>query len=340
MHEPKARRRRQLLRLAGTSLLAAPIAGLAGCARRSDGASSAPAATNATQAGTGGDRASGDWASGGTARIGDASRFPDPFTGAPSDACVLTCMATVGPCHAASPERSDLGDGWDGLPMRLALRVVDAQCQPVEGAIVEVWHTNYTGGYSGRIAAMCNNDEDDLDRQFFRGYQRTDASGRVDFDTCYPGWYRGRAVHVHLRVMAGGYDADDRAVSSITSQLLFPDELNRAIFSTHPLYRGFGEPDTMLADDGVVGAETDFAPWLFDVRRMDDGVMFASKTLVVRRDLDEDVCQARGRMPSSGPGGPPPGGFGPPPDGHGPPPGRNAPPAAGPPRAGDATQST
>ena len=318
-------RRRRLLRLAGSGLLAAPVAGLVGCPR--DAATVPAASADAAQPQDG---AGGDWASGGTARIGDASRFPDPFTGDLSGACVLTCMATIGPCHTASPERSDVSDGWDGLPMRLALRVVDAQCRPVENAIVEIWHTNYTGGYSGRIAAMCNNDEDDLDRQFFRGYQRTDGDGRVDFDTCYPGWYRGRAVHVHLRVQTGDYVADDRAVSSITTQLLFKDELNRAIFAAHPLYREFGEPDTQLAGDGVVGAETDFAPWLFDVRRMDDGVMFASKTLVIRSDLDEPVCSAKGGAPAGGrggPGGPPPEGAGPPPDGRGPPPDGFGPPA-------------
>lgn len=242
-------------------------------------------------------------------------------------------MATIGPCHAESPERRDVSDGWDGLPLRLALRLVDAQCRPVEGAVVEIWHTNYTGGYSGRIAAMCNNDEDDLDKRFFRGCQRADAAGRVDFDTCYPGWYRGRAVHIHLRVTTG---ADDRAVSSITTQLLFSDDANRAIFATHPLYRGFGGPDTTLAGDGVVGAEADFAPWLFDIRRMDDGVAFASKTLVIRSDLHKPACEARGRMPPGGrgsPGGPPPDGSGPPPDGRGPPPEGFGPPAGTPPPA-------
>jgi protocatechuate 3,4-dioxygenase beta subunit len=199
----------------------------------------------------------------------------------------------------------------------------------VPNAVVEIWHTNRTGGYSGKIAAMCNNDQADLDKQFFRGFQRTDANGRVDFDTCYPGWYHGRAVHVHLRVMAGAYDGGDRAASAVTTQLLFTDALNHEIFTTHPLYRQYGEPDTTLDRDGVIGAEADKAPYLFDVKRMDDGVMFVSKTLVVRRSDDEQVCEAQGILPPGGPGGPggqPPG---PPPDGFGPPPG--APPDGAPP---------
>src|SRR5690606_30288967 len=139
MHEPNGRRRRQLLQLAGTGLLAAPMLHLVGCTRAST--STAVPAAEADRAASAAGTAGGDWASGGTRRIGEAARFPDPFADDLSGACVLTCMATVGPCHAASPERSDLSDGWDGLPVRLALRVVDTQCRPVENALVELWHT-------------------------------------------------------------------------------------------------------------------------------------------------------------------------------------------------------
>ncbi|MFT4025549.1 MAG: hypothetical protein QM676_01915 [Novosphingobium sp.] len=293
--------RRALLEGAGTSLLFVPLGAIAGCT------AALPSGHGAT---------GGSWATGGTRAIGASARFPDPFTSDLSQACRLTCMTTIGPCHTVSPERGDLSDGWDGLPLRLALRVVDSACKPVEGAIVELWHTNYTGGYSGEIVAMCNNNRDDLAKGFFRGYQRSDASGIVHFDSCYPGWYRGRAVHIHLRVMMGDYLADDRAPSSVTTQLLFTDALNEEIFSSHPLYRPFGQPDTTLASDNVVGGESDFAPYLFEVRRMPDGVVFASKTLIVRQSDEEAVCQARG---AGGPGGPPggPERRGPPPEGFG-----------------------
>ncbi|MCD9028424.1 hypothetical protein LDO26_09405 [Luteimonas sp. BDR2-5] len=296
--------RRNLLKAAGSVLLVAPGVGLLACGSKSPASDDADGqATDDPAADTDGADAP-PWASGGTAAIGDPARFPDPFAGVPASACVLTCMTTIGPCHTTSPERADISDGWDGLPLRLALRVVDSACQPVAGVLVEVWHTNYTGGYSGRIAAMCNNDEADIARQFFRGYLRTDADGRVDFDTCYPGWYSSRAVHIHLRVLTGDYDADDRAVSAVTTQLLFTDALNGEIFSTHPLYAPLGLPDTPLDDDNVVGGEADKRPYLFDVQRMDDGVMFASKTLVVRQSDEEQVCQAKGAGRPGGPGGP------------------------------------
>ena len=304
-------RRRRLLQAAGSALLAAPIAALLPTCRNTK----APAQVAAT-----GDAAStaapttSAWARGGTAAIGDPARFPSPFTADLGSACALTCMTTIGPCHAASPERGDISDGWDGLPLRLALRVVDPDCQPVEGAIVEIWHTNHTGGYSGQIVAMCNNNQDDVGKQFFRGYQRTDTNGTVGFDTCYPGWYRGRAVHIHLRVMTGSYDANDRAASAVTTQLLFSDALNAEIFGGHADYHPHGQPDTTLETDNIVRGEADASRYLFDVQRMDDGVMFASKTLVIRKDLDAEICQAEGSGPMGRPsGGPPPEGMGPPP---------------------------
>ncbi|MFT3791783.1 MAG: hypothetical protein QM741_12080 [Rudaea sp.] len=308
------RQRRRLLKAAGNALLAAPLLSLNGC-RTTDGAKNAMAAKTPR------------WASGGTAKIGSTDRFPDPF-GKLGNACALTCMATIGPCHALSPERSDISDGWDGLPLRLALRVVDADCRPLPDAIVEIWHTNHTGGYSGRIAPMCNNDQADLDKRFFRGYQRTNAHGRVDFDTCYPGWYRGRAVHIHLRVMTGDYRSDDRAPTSVTTQLFFSDAMNRDVFTRHPLYRIHGVPETSLDRDGVIGAEKDKSPYLCDTVRMDDGVLFASKTLIVRASPNDVVCEAKGMMPPGGPHGPggPPPGFPPPPAaGYPPPPGEGPP---------------
>lgn len=295
--------RRELICRWGGMACAVPAAWLVGACSGPEAAraTSALPATAATTT----PAPAGNWATGGTARIGAAVRAANPFAGAVASttACQLTCEATIGPCHTLSPERTDISDGWDGLPMHMRLRVVDEACQPVAGAIVEVWHTNHTGGYSGDIRRMCNNDAADLDKRFFRGWQRTDADGTVRFDSCYPGWYSSRAVHVHLRVMKGDYDPSDAAASWLTSQLLFTDELNAGIFGGEPLYQAHGQPDTSLATDTVMGGEQDVSPYLFDVQNI-DGVMLASKTLVIRNSLDRQACRVReGRRPE-GPGGP------------------------------------
>lgn len=213
----------------------------------------------------------------------------------------MTCEATIGPCHTASPERSDISDGWDGLPVLMRLCIVDTACRLVQGGCVEVWHTNHTGGYSGRIADMCNNDASDVARQFFRGYQRTDANGVVTFETCFPGWYGGRANHVHLRIGRDAYEPEDAAVSWLTTQLLFSGALNAQVFSQAALYRDRGQPDTSLSTGGVVGGETDPSPYLFEVRNV-GGVMLASKTLAIRSSLDDAGCEVKGKNGKNGPG--------------------------------------
>lgn len=260
------------------------------------------------------------WATGGTAAISAAVRASNPFAAtAAAGRCTLSCEATIGPCHTQSPERIDISDGWDGLPMHLQLRLLDLQCQPIAGALVEIWHTNYKGGYSGEIVRMCNNNAADTEGQFFRGWQRSDAQGIVRFDSCYPSWYASRANHIHIRILQGAYEASDAASSWLTTQLLFPDALNSAIFAQAPHYQDKGQPDTTLDSDNVVGEEPDKSAYLWDVQNI-AGVMLASKTLVLRNRLDDALCQVKGKMPpgpppgmQGGPGGP--GGPGRPPPG-------------------------
>ena len=78
---------------------------------------------------------------------------------------------------------------------------------------------------------------------FLRGTQTAGDDGIVEFTSIYPGWYRGRAVHVHLRV-----HRDGRTV--VTSQLFFPDELNDTVFANAPYE---GNPDVPNASDGIFG---------------------------------------------------------------------------------------
>jgi hypothetical protein len=76
------------------------------------------------------------WATGGTKSMTDKATYPDPFTDAP-DSCLLVAATTEGPCTTTSELlREDVSEGWTGLPVRLALRVVDESCNPLAGATV------------------------------------------------------------------------------------------------------------------------------------------------------------------------------------------------------------
>jgi protocatechuate 3,4-dioxygenase beta subunit len=267
-------RRREVLRGVGAGLAVIPLAAL-GCGDDGDAAADAGGGDAAPAP----DARAGEWASGGTAAMTDKASYPDPFAGAVSS-CVLVAATTEGPCTTEDDhDREDVSEGSRGLPVRLALKVVDDACNPVAGATVKIWHTNPDGVYSGETPApvTCNdNDAAAIAASFFRGVQTTDADGVVGFDTCFPGWYPGRAIHIHLEVKSG-------AMSYRISQLFFPEDITQAIFASHPDYVGFGQPDTLFDSDSVMQLiPTASRPrHTFDVARMTDGAMLASKVVTV-----------------------------------------------------------
>lgn len=209
-----------------------------------------------------------DFRAGGTADL--APELPPPiFRATPQ--CVATLAKTLGPCHTKHvPVRNDVTEGVAGLPMRLSLRIVEADsCKPVEGADVEIWHVNAHGVYSGHAARMCNDGEAAAkSAQFLRGRQITNDAGVVNFLSVYPGWYPGRTVHVHLRILVAGREL-------LISQLLFDDALSDIVFAGHPDYRGRPKRDTMNGDDGVFSAD-EAAACIFDVEKLDGGILQAS----------------------------------------------------------------
>jgi protocatechuate 3,4-dioxygenase beta subunit len=141
-------------------------------------------------------------------------------------------------------DRRVITENSSGRPLRLGLRVVDERCRPIGGAAVEVWHCDATGDYSAFADGNGGKDAGP-GTTFLRGTQTAGDDGIVEFTSIYPGWYRGRAVHVHLRV-----HRDDRTV--LTSQLFFPDAYTDAVYASAP-YARFGLPDTRNAQDSIAG---------------------------------------------------------------------------------------
>ena len=175
-----------------------------------------------------------------------------PGTGAPAASCVLTPAQTEGPYFvderlARSDIRVDPGDGTTRpgalLALQLRILVVDGRgCRPVGGATVDVWHCDAQGVYSDAGEQRT----DSRGSKFLRGYQATDAAGRVRFVTIYPGAYPGRAVHIHFKVRTkmGGTPRE------FTSQLYFDDALTDRVHARPP-YAGAGERRTRNARDGL-----------------------------------------------------------------------------------------
>ncbi|MBC7987104.1 MAG: intradiol ring-cleavage dioxygenase [Sphingomonadaceae bacterium] len=134
--------------------------------------------------------------------------------------------------------RADIAEDRSGVPLRLRLQVVEAKgCAPATGARVDIWHCDADGVYSGYAR------EGAADAAWLRGTQLADAEGIVAFETIYPGWYSGRAVHIHCKAWL----TDGR---EITSQLYFPDELTDQIHARPP-YAQRGQRRRRNDDDGI-----------------------------------------------------------------------------------------
>jgi protocatechuate 3,4-dioxygenase beta subunit len=165
--------------------------------------------------------------------------------------CVAVPELTEGPYYVDTDlERSDIrpdtttGDVAAGVPLVLKWVVSRAEgtsCVPLEGAVVDVWHCDALGEYSGVQGDSGN---------FLRGVQRTDAKGQASFTTVYPGWYAGRAVHIHFKIRT---EPDASEGFELTSQLFFNDDLSRQIFTSREPYTQKGAQDRPNEQDQIYG---------------------------------------------------------------------------------------
>ncbi len=157
--------------------------------------------------------------------------------------CWLTPEKTEGPYYFdPSLIRRDITEGKTGVPLSLAIGVVDVNCVPVPNLLVDVWHADKDGLYSGYSQPGGNT----RGQTFLRGTQPTDADGIARFDTIYPGWYQGRATHIHFKVRIPDQ-------TYVTSQFAFPEAINNAVYAT-PLYAGRGRNPTTNSSDGIFHA--------------------------------------------------------------------------------------
>jgi protocatechuate 3,4-dioxygenase beta subunit len=138
---------------------------------------------------------------------------------------------------------SSAGAAQAGVPLSLRIVVLDGDggCVPYNGAHVDIWHANAYGLYSdesGQMTGGGTSNGDTAGQNFLRGYQVTgadagvDASpadGRVGFRTIWPGWYNGRAIHIHVRVRA--YDSSGAVATNYTTQIFFSDADNRTVLT-------------------------------------------------------------------------------------------------------------
>ncbi len=163
-----------------------------------------------------------------------------------ADVCLIIPEVTEGPYYFDPKlERVDVTEGRPGVPARVRLQVVDANCSVLEGARVDIWHCDATGVYSGYAGQGDDRSIDTTGETFMRGTQFSDSNGLVEFETVYPSWYRGRTTHVHFKVFLD-------QTNVLTGQIFFPDALSEYIYlNVAPYNDRAGERDTLNSNDSI-----------------------------------------------------------------------------------------
>ncbi|VXB73846.1 conserved hypothetical protein [Flavobacterium sp. 9AF] len=141
--------------------------------------------------------------------------------------CSTTNSETAGPFPTITPSslvRTNMIGDRTGIAFTINLTInnVDANCVPLENAIVDIWHCDKDGNYSqyGGTAMQSTNYTNNT---FLRGRQFTDSNGFVSFTSIFPGWYTSRATHIHVHIY------DNSGNSLLVTQIAFPESANSAV---------------------------------------------------------------------------------------------------------------
>ena len=171
--------------------------------------------------------------------------------------CELSPSETSGPFTIKTPSqlmRENIVGDRSGVAMLITISVLDKSnnCNPLSGVLVDIWHCDAQGYYS-EYGNTSLQEEDFTQSHFLRGRQTTDANGNASFISIFPGWYPGRAPHIHLEILTVN------ETSIRVSQIAFPKSVCDTVYTSTD-YKG--EADTLntgdsVFSDGVDGNMTD-----------------------------------------------------------------------------------
>ena len=185
---------------------------------------------------------------GGTATVSpqtSSALSAESFAG--TGTCTLSRELTEGPYYFdVDAVRGDIREDRTGATLRLGILVLDADtCEPIRNAVVDIWHCDAEGSYSGFESASQGGPGGGRtdDETYLRGAQVTNADGIVEFTTIYPGWYRGRTVHIHCKVHLSRTEL-------LTTQLFFDESVTDAVYADAS-YSASGGRETTNASDNI-----------------------------------------------------------------------------------------
>lgn len=161
---------------------------------------------------------------------------PSDFSGA---VCQMDKDSHEGPYFTCAPAPGKaIAENQAGQPLTVAMRLLDSDCQPISGGIIDIWACNATGHYSGYSsdpddrppmvkAILFGHIKPDESPRFCRGALRTDDDGIAEFDTVYPGFYYGVPIHIHMKAHVNGKNL-------LTTQANLPEEVNKRVMQMSP----------------------------------------------------------------------------------------------------------
>ncbi|WP_420320309.1 intradiol ring-cleavage dioxygenase [Flagellimonas sp.] len=166
----------------------------------------------------------------------DSNAMPNP------NACAPSPTEVAGPFPIKTPSdwiRTNIVGNRSGVALMINITVqnTNANCAALEGVFVDVWMCDAKGNYSEYNEQL---DGDFTAQHFLRGRQTSNAEGKVSFVSIYPGWYPGRAPHIHLEVKRGNS-------SLLVTQIAFPENISKTVYATNGYKGNF---DTTNASDG------------------------------------------------------------------------------------------
>ena len=164
------------------------------------------------------------------------------------DGCTLSPAETKGPFPIKTPSQLVLANIKSdrvgvAVLINLILQNKNNNCAPKQGLFVDVWHCDKDGNYS-EYGGSGMQPTDFRDAHFLRGRQSTDVNGQVSFLSIYPGWYHGRAPHIHIEILSSS------GASLLVTQIAFPEKVSTEIYASS-LYSSRGQADTSNGRDNV-----------------------------------------------------------------------------------------
>lgn len=134
----------------------------------------------------------------------------------------------------------------NGVPLDIVLTIVAAStCAPLAGYAVYLWHCDALGRYSLYSSGVTN-------QNYLRGVQAADATGKVTFQSIYPGCYSGRWPHIHFEVYRTLAAATNVSNKIATSQIALPKAASDLVYASAG-YTGSAsnQAQVTLASDNV-----------------------------------------------------------------------------------------